>query len=96
MTKLLEVNEERQLVRRHPAAANVEGWVVQAKELPRVLTYWGESSPIGAKATSLSAPAAVGCAGARSRSRRSADQWSRIRKTHVPRAKVTTASNINV
>ncbi len=37
--KLLVVNEEKQLVRRPPAAADVEAWVAEAKELPRVLTY---------------------------------------------------------
>jgi predicted flap endonuclease-1-like 5' DNA nuclease len=37
--KLAEVNTEKQLVRRLPALAQVEGWVAQAKELPRKVTY---------------------------------------------------------
>ncbi len=37
--KMLEVNEEKKLVRRPPSASEVEKWVAQAKELPRVLTY---------------------------------------------------------
>lgn len=37
--KLLEVNEEKKFVRRTPSAAEVEGWVAQAQELPRVITY---------------------------------------------------------
>lgn len=37
--KLLEVNEERKLVRRPPSVAEVAGWVTQAKALPRVVTY---------------------------------------------------------
>ncbi len=37
--KLLEVNEERKLVRRPPTQAQVADWVAQAKDLPRVVTY---------------------------------------------------------
>ncbi|MDX9955927.1 MAG: DUF4332 domain-containing protein [Anaerolineae bacterium] len=37
--KMLEVNAERKLVRRPPTLAQVENWVAQAKELPRVVTY---------------------------------------------------------
>lgn len=37
--KLLEVNEERKLVRRPPTQAQVVDWVEQAKELPRVVSY---------------------------------------------------------
>lgn len=37
--KLLEVNEERKLVRRPPTQAQVADWVEQAKDLPRVVTY---------------------------------------------------------
>ena len=39
LQKLGEVNAERHLVRRLPTAAQVENWVVQAKELPRQVTY---------------------------------------------------------
>jgi predicted flap endonuclease-1-like 5' DNA nuclease len=37
--KMLEVNEEKELVRRPPAVATVEDWVKQAKDLPRVINY---------------------------------------------------------
>jgi predicted flap endonuclease-1-like 5' DNA nuclease len=37
--KLIEVNEAKKLVRRPPLLTNVESWVAQAKELPRVVTY---------------------------------------------------------
>lgn len=37
--KMAEVNAEKNLVRRLPALSQVEDWVAQAKELPRVLTY---------------------------------------------------------
>ena len=37
--KMLEVNEEKKLVRRPPTLKQVQDWVAQAKELPRVLTY---------------------------------------------------------
>ena len=37
--KLLEVNEEKQLVRRPPARSMVAQWVAQAKTLPRVVSY---------------------------------------------------------
>jgi predicted flap endonuclease-1-like 5' DNA nuclease len=37
--KLLEVNEEKKLVRRPPTQKAVSDWVAQAKELPRVLHY---------------------------------------------------------
>jgi predicted flap endonuclease-1-like 5' DNA nuclease len=37
--KLIEVNEEKKLVRRPPTQAQVEDWVAQAKDLPRVVTY---------------------------------------------------------
>ena len=36
---LVEVNDEKQLVRRPPSASDVASWVQQAKELPRVITY---------------------------------------------------------
>jgi predicted flap endonuclease-1-like 5' DNA nuclease len=38
-TRLVEVNEEKQLVRRLPTAAQVGDWVQQAKGLPRVIQY---------------------------------------------------------
>ena len=37
--KLVEVNEAKSLVRRVPSESQVQGWVAQAKELPRVITY---------------------------------------------------------
>lgn len=37
--KLVEVNGEKKLVRRLPTQKQVEDWVVQAKNLPRVITY---------------------------------------------------------
>ena len=37
--KLGEVNAEKRLVRRLPAASQVADWVAQAKALPRVITY---------------------------------------------------------
>ena len=37
--KLVEVNEDKKLVRKVPALAQVNGWVEAAKALPRVLTY---------------------------------------------------------
>jgi predicted flap endonuclease-1-like 5' DNA nuclease len=37
--KMVATNEEKKLVRKLPTAAQVAGWVEQAKQLPRVLTY---------------------------------------------------------
>jgi predicted flap endonuclease-1-like 5' DNA nuclease len=37
--KIVEVNAEKKLVRRLPTQGQVEDWVAQAKDLPRVLTY---------------------------------------------------------
>jgi predicted flap endonuclease-1-like 5' DNA nuclease len=37
--KMEEVNGEKKLVRRTPSLKEVEGWVAQAKELPRALEY---------------------------------------------------------
>jgi predicted flap endonuclease-1-like 5' DNA nuclease len=37
--KMAEVNEEKKLVRAMPSESQVEGWVAQAKELPRALHY---------------------------------------------------------
>jgi len=37
--KMAEVNADKKLVRRLPAPSQVEDWVAQAKELPRVITY---------------------------------------------------------
>ncbi len=36
---LQAVNEERKLVRRLPTLEQVNGWIAQAKELPRIVTY---------------------------------------------------------
>ena len=37
--KMAEVNEEKNLVRKVPVLSQVEDWVAQAKELPRVITH---------------------------------------------------------
>jgi predicted flap endonuclease-1-like 5' DNA nuclease len=37
--KMVEVNKEKELVRRLPTQAQVNDWVNQAKDLPRVITY---------------------------------------------------------
>ncbi len=37
--KMVEVNDEKNLVRQVPALSQVESWVAQAKELPRVITH---------------------------------------------------------
>ncbi|MGL4992940.1 MAG: DUF4332 domain-containing protein [Bacteroidales bacterium] len=39
VAKMQEVNEERKLTRRLPVLSEVEKWVAQAKELPRMLEY---------------------------------------------------------
>jgi len=38
-TKMAEINEEKNLVRKIPTTPQVEDWVNQAKELPRVITH---------------------------------------------------------
>jgi len=37
--KMAEVNEEKKLVRKVPVLSQVQSWVAQAKELPRVVTH---------------------------------------------------------
>ena len=37
--KMIEVNEEKNLVRKVPSLSQVQDWIDQAKELPRVLNY---------------------------------------------------------
>ena len=37
--KMAEINEEKNLVRKIPTTSQVEDWVGQAKELPRVITH---------------------------------------------------------
>lgn len=37
--KLKEVNDKKKLVRRLPVLTQVQSWVSQAKELPRLITY---------------------------------------------------------
>ncbi len=37
--KMEAVNAERKLVRKVPVLSQVEGWIAQAKALPRILTY---------------------------------------------------------
>ena len=37
--KMKEVNEEKRLCHQPPAEKTVEGWVAQAKELPRAVSY---------------------------------------------------------
>jgi uncharacterized membrane protein HdeD (DUF308 family)/predicted flap endonuclease-1-like 5' DNA nuclease len=39
LRKIAEVNEEKQLVRRVPDISQIEDWIAQAKQLPRVVTY---------------------------------------------------------
>lgn len=39
LQKLVEINEEKKLVRRLPVLSQVESWVTQAKDLPRVIEY---------------------------------------------------------
>ncbi len=38
-SKMAEVNEEKHHVRKVPTISQVQDWVAQAKELPRVVTY---------------------------------------------------------
>ena len=38
-SKMVEVNNEKKLVRQTPGASQVEDWVKQAKELPRAVHY---------------------------------------------------------
>ena len=38
-TKIMEVNEEKKLVRRPPRASMVKDWIKQAKCLPKVVEY---------------------------------------------------------
>lgn len=37
--KILEINEQKKLVRRTPTQTNVKNWVHQAKKLPRAIEY---------------------------------------------------------
>ncbi len=37
--KLVEVNNEQEIVKEPPSEKQVTNWVAQAKELPRVITY---------------------------------------------------------
>ena len=37
--KLVAVNQEKKLVRKLPTQGQVSGWIEQAKQLPRVITY---------------------------------------------------------
>lgn len=39
LQKLVEVNKEKKLVRRLPVLSQVEAWVNQAKDLPRIVEY---------------------------------------------------------
>ncbi|PKO07715.1 MAG: DUF4332 domain-containing protein [Chloroflexi bacterium HGW-Chloroflexi-3] len=39
LLKLVEINEEKKLVRRLPVLSQVEDWVKQAKDLPRIVEY---------------------------------------------------------
>lgn len=36
---MVEINEEKDLVRRMPGESQVKDWVEQAKQLPRIITY---------------------------------------------------------
>jgi predicted flap endonuclease-1-like 5' DNA nuclease len=37
--KMVEINDEKSFVQQMPSASQVEGWVTQAKELPRAIHY---------------------------------------------------------
>jgi len=37
--RLMEVNQAKKLVRRLPTQAQVEGWIAEARKLPRVIMY---------------------------------------------------------
>ena len=50
--RVVEVNSERQLSGRAPTAQEVDGWVEQAKALPRILQYGGSASDAPAATTS--------------------------------------------
>lgn len=39
LEKMTEINADKKLVRRLPVLSQVESWVTQAKELPRVIEY---------------------------------------------------------
>ena len=39
LSKMAEVNQKKKLVRRLPVQTQVDDWIRQAGELPRVLTY---------------------------------------------------------
>ena len=39
LAKMTEVNGEKKLVRRLPVLSQVQSWVEQAKQLPRIVTY---------------------------------------------------------
>jgi predicted flap endonuclease-1-like 5' DNA nuclease len=39
LQKIVETNEKKNLVRRLPVLSQVESWVAQAKDLPRVIEY---------------------------------------------------------
>lgn len=39
LVKMTEVNEEKKLVRSLPALKQIEKWVAQAKELPKIITH---------------------------------------------------------
>lgn len=39
VAKMVEINEQKKLVRRLPVLSQVESWVEQAKDLPRVIEY---------------------------------------------------------
>ena len=53
--RVVEVNTERQLSGRAPTAQEVEGWIAQARELPRVVQYGGGSTPATASTDATSA-----------------------------------------
>ncbi len=38
-SKMLDVNEAKKLVRKTPSLSQVEDWVAQAKDLPRIVSY---------------------------------------------------------
>ncbi len=39
LKKMTEINEKKKLVRKLPSLSQVEDWIAQAKELPRIINY---------------------------------------------------------
>jgi hypothetical protein len=56
--RVVEVNTERQLSGRAPTAQEVEGWIAQAKALPRILQYSGGGAPSDTASSSTASTSA--------------------------------------